>query len=136
MIPIVLALALAADMPMATIARGSSSGQETAKQVVVRTAAEWQDVWRSHAPAQKPPVVDFSSRMVVGVFLGSQPSAGFDVEIVAVRPGGEGLVVEYTRHVPSPGVLTAQVLTEPFHLVSVPKRDGPIRFVERSSSDR
>jgi hypothetical protein len=134
MIPIVLALSLAADVPMTTIARGSASGQETARQVVVRTTAEWQDVWRNHAPGQKPPVVDFSSSMVVGVFLGTQPSAGIDVEIVAVRPEGEGLVVEYTRHAPSRGMMAAQILTEPFHLVSVPKRDGPVRFVERSSS--
>lgn len=136
MTAIALALALAVNMPMTTVARGSASGQQTARQVVVRTAAEWEALWKTHAPGQRPPAVDFSGRMVLGVFLGSQPSAGIDVEIVEVRPEGEGVVVEYVRRAPSPGMMAAQILTEPFHLVSVPKLEGPVRFVQRAGPGR
>ena len=36
------------------------------------------------------PKVDFATEMVVGVFLGSRPSAGFAVEILAVEEQGRG----------------------------------------------
>ena len=51
----------------------------------MRTAAEWKALWKDHAPTEKMPAVDFAKNMVVGIFLGSKPSAGHDVEIVGVR---------------------------------------------------
>ena len=80
-----------ADAPSFTnIAKGDSSGQQLAKQVTVRTAAEWKALWKDHAPTEKMPAVDFSKYMVVGIFLGTKPSAGHEVEIVGVRTEGEG----------------------------------------------
>lgn len=136
MIAIVVALALAGDVAFTTIARGTASGQETPRQVAVRTAAEWRELWKLHAPARKLPAVDFSTKMVVGVFLGSRPTAGFDAEIVAARREDHTLIVEYVERRPGPGTITAQVLTEPFHLVSLPKHDGPIRFVRIDAARR
>jgi hypothetical protein len=126
---VMLALALAANVSFTSIARGDASDQETARQAVARTPAEWQALWNDHAPAGKLPAVDFASTMVVGVFLGTQPSAGYEVEIVGVRTDGDALVVEYAQAAPKPDVMAAQVLTQPFHLVAVPKHAGPVRFV-------
>jgi hypothetical protein len=125
-----LALALAANVSFTSIAKGDISDQETARQAVARTPAEWQALWKDHAPADKLPAVDFATRMVVGVFLGTQPSSGYEVEIVGVRTDGDALVVEYTRRQPSRDMMTAQILTQPFHLVAVTKHPGPIRFVQ------
>jgi hypothetical protein len=136
MIPILVMLALAADAPFTTVARGSASSQQTPRQVTVRTAAEWGDLWKSHAPAQKVPAIDFSTRMVVGVFLGTQPTAGIEVEIVAVRTDTDTLVVEYVERRPGRDMMAAQILTEPFHLVSVPTHEGPVRFVRVTSPGR
>ena len=58
------------------------SGQQSAKQVTVRTDAEWNALWKDHAPTARMPAVDFTSDMVVGIFLGSKPSSGHGVEIV------------------------------------------------------
>ena len=52
-----------------SIAKGNVSGQQTAKQVTVRTAAEWKALWKDHSPTEKMPAVDFARDMVVGVFL-------------------------------------------------------------------
>ncbi len=136
MIPIVIALALAADVSFTTVARGSASGQQTPRQVTVRTAGEWRELWKIHAPDREAPAIDFSKRMVVGVFLGSRPTAGFDVEIVAVRTGNDALVVEYAERRPDRDTMAAQILVEPFHLVSVPKYDGLVRFVPASKLGR
>ena len=41
------------------IAKGDSSQQQLAKQVTVRTAAEWKALWKDHAPSGTMPAVDF-----------------------------------------------------------------------------
>ena len=111
------------------IAKGDVSGQQTAKQVTVRTAAEWTALWKDHAPTEKLPAVDFAKNMVVGIFLGSKPSAGHEVEIVGVRTEQKDLIVEYVQKQPGRGTMAAQILTEPFHLVAVPKHAGTVRFM-------
>ena len=127
----VLAVAtMSAQTPSFTnIAKGDSSEQQLAKQVTVRTAAEWKALWKDHAPTGKMPAVDFAKDMVVGIFLGTKPSAGYEVEIVSVRPEAKDLIVEYVQKQPAPGTMAAQILTEPFHLVAVPKHAGTVRFM-------
>jgi hypothetical protein len=112
-----------------TIAKGDASGQQTARQVTVRTAAEWKALWKEHGPAEKMPAVDFARQMIVGVFLGTKPSTGHEVEIVDVRMEGKDLVVEYVQKQPGRGTMAAQILTEPYHLVSVPQHAGAVRFL-------
>lgn len=131
----VLTAALAADVAFLTVARGRSSGQDTPREVVVRTEADWGALTKALATGALPSI-DFRARMVVGVFLGTRPSAGFEVEIVSVTTEGETLVVEYVERRPASGTITAQVLTEPFHLISIPKHDGPVRFVRPADAGR
>lgn len=120
---------MSAQPSFTNVAKGDVSGQQETKQVTVRTAAEWQTLWKSHSPTEKMPTVDFAKNMVVGIFLGSKPSAGHEVEIVGVRTEGKDLVVEYVQRQPGRGTMAAQILTEPFHLVAVAKHSGPVRFL-------
>ena len=113
-----------------TIAKGDASGQQLARQATVRTAAEWKALWNEHAPTEKMPAVDFDKDMIVGIFLGTKPSAGHEVEIVAVRTQEKDLVVEYVQKQPGRGTIAAQILTEPFHLVAVPTHAGTVRFIQ------
>lgn len=66
--------------------------------------------------------------MVVAVFLGSRPTAGYGTEIVLAAGNGGTLVVEHVETAPSPDALTAQILTAPYHLAAIPKHDGEVRF--------
>ena len=111
------------------VAKGNSSEQQDAKQVTARTAAEWSALWTSHAPTLKTPAVDFTKQMVVGIFLGTKPSDGHQVEIVGVRTQEKDLIVEYVQRQPGRGTMAAQILTEPYHLVAVAKHPGPVRFL-------
>jgi hypothetical protein len=122
-----------AGVPLESIARGNMSGVQTLRQVTVRSAEELQKLWKEHSPDQKMPAIDFTTKMIVGIFLGSKPSEGYSVEIVNVRPDGKDgkdLVVEYVQKQPGRGTMAAQILTEPFHLVAVPKHAGAVRFEE------
>ena len=113
---------------MRTIDKGAQSNVEDAKRATVRTAQEWAKLWVGHAPDRAQPAVDFSREMVVGVFLGSRPTAGYDVEIVGVQEEPAGLVVQYRETTPAAGAMTAQVLVMPYHIVAVPARAGAVRF--------
>src|SRR4029453_11878773 len=102
MIGFIVMLALAADPTITTVMRGPMSAVEDSKQVAARTGGEWTTLWRSHASAQTPPAVDFSTDMVAAVFMGTQPTGGFSVEIVATRREADALIIEYVERQPGP----------------------------------
>jgi hypothetical protein len=116
-----------------SIERGQTSWVDSPRQVVARTPQEWAALWRMHAPDRPLPAVDFSQEMVVAIFLGSRPTAGYSVEIAGVREANGAAVVQYHETQPRADVLTAQVITDPFHIVAIPKRTAGVIFekVER-----
>lgn len=113
---------------MQTVNADLMSGIERPEQVVVRTEGEWQALWQRHAPGRPRPAVDFSKMMVVGVFLGSRPSGGYQVQIDGIRTEGDALIVRWAETRPGRDQLAAQVLTAPAHVVTVPRYAGAVRF--------
>ena len=113
---------------MTTVARDQMSGVDRPRQVVARTDAEWKALWRDHAADKALPAVDLASHMVVAVFLGSRSSAGYAVEITGVRTDGAAMVIEWRETRPAQDAITAQVITTPAHLASVPRFGGEVRF--------
>ena len=104
-----------------TIVKGDQSNIESPAQVLARTEAEWTALWRRHASGAAVPPVDFTREMVVGVFMGSRPNAGFSITIVTSMEVKGVLVVRYRETIPSRDAVTAQILTFPYHLVAIPK---------------
>jgi hypothetical protein len=135
LLPLILIAAMqgAAPSPVHVLSREMMSLVDEPKQAVARTAAEWLAVWRQHAGEKALPAVDFKSRMVVAVFLGSRPSAGYAAEIIGIREAGGTLIVQWQERRPSRGEVSAQVLTSPAIIATVPTFAGEITFekVER-----
>ena len=121
MIAVLLAAILQATMPMRSIDKGVMSNMDAGRQATARSTDEWAKLWTEHAGERTRPNVDFSRDVVVAVFMGTRPTAGFSVEIVGVRQEGQALVVSYKETRPAPDALTAQVLTSPYHIVAVPR---------------
>jgi VWFA-related protein len=115
-------------MPMTTIASDMMSAIAAPRQVVAKTAAEFEKLWREHAPGRPAPTVDFTKNMVVAVFLGSRPSSGFGIEITDIRRDGDGLLVTWAERRPGRDQMSAQVMTAPAQLVTVPRVEGSVRF--------
>lgn len=137
MVAVILAAILQTPMPMTTVARGDVSNIMEPQQAVVRTLPEWQQLWKSHSYGEvERPAVDFAKRMVVGVFLGARNTGGYSVEITAAEIVDGSLVVRYTERMPGPGMVTAQVITAPFHLVSVDRFEGAVRFEKNEKKGR
>ena len=114
--------------PMQTLAADMMSNIDQPRQAVARTPAEWAALWRQHAGDKPAPRADLGASTVVAVFLGSRPSAGYQVEIVGTRREGEALIVEWAERSPGRGDITAQVMTAPAQVVAIPKFAGEIRF--------
>src|SRR5262249_2574080 len=120
--------------PMRTIDKGTQSGIDVARTVVARTPQEWTAIWRAHAGDKPAPSVDFTKEMIVGVFLGSRPTAGHSVEIVGTRDAPIAtLIVEYREGSPPRDMMTAQVITTPYHLVALAARQPSVRFEKLES---
>ena len=127
MIAALLAAILQTAVPVRSLDKGAISQIDSARQAVARSESEWSTLWSQHAGQRARPDVDFSKEMVVAIFLGTRPTAGFSVEIVGAREEGAMLIVSYRETRPQPGIVTAQVLTSPYHLVAVPKH-GDVKW--------
>jgi hypothetical protein len=125
---LVVAAALQTAPPMRSLDKGDQSNMDDARQAVARTSGELTALWRLHSPDKPQPKVDFTREMVVAVFLGTRPTAGFGVDIVGTRSEGGALVVEYRETRPARGLVTAQVITSAYHIVAVPRAIGDVKF--------
>jgi PrcB C-terminal len=113
---------------MKTLDKGDQSNMDDANQAVVKTEAAWKQLWQHHSPDRPRPAVDFTKEMVVGVFMGSRPTAGYSLEIVSAIVANGTLVVRYRDAAPPRGTMTAQVITSPYHLVAVSLFPGDVKF--------
>ena len=108
------------------VARGAVSGVREARQVVARSAEELQALWSSLPLRSGVPQVDFANTMVVALFLGVRPTAGYEPEVVALRRDADALIVSWRERMPEPGNPPAE--TTPFAIVGVPMHKGAVRF--------
>ncbi len=108
----------------------------TDRNVVVRDAASWAALWREHAGDDQPlPQIDFSTTMVLGVFMGSVESGCYATEITGLARKDGKLIVTRTDTGPRPagGALEdtqacIAAITSPAHLVRTARSDEPVEF--------
>lgn len=100
------------------------------RNVVVRDEAAWAALWAEHAGSEHAlPKVDFSTRMVIGVFRGPKPSTchGGGIGSVGFRDGK--LIVGITDFEPGPGIACGMMIVHPAHLAVVNRSEAPVEFV-------
>ena len=120
-------------LPIRSLKKGAFSGIREVKEEVVKTADEWNKMWKQHAAAgdsDKIPAVDFSKEMVVVAAMGTKRTGGYTIEIVGVEPKDKTLKISVKKTEPPPDAITIQALTAPFHFVAVPKSNLKPEFVE------
>ncbi|MFN4179515.1 MAG: alkaline phosphatase family protein [Armatimonadota bacterium] len=114
--------------------KGNHCGITEPKRIVITDAKEWAEIWkqvhRGKIPAPKVPEVDFNKNMVVAVFMGQKPTSGYAIQITEVARSNGEVVAKLKETAPAKGAIVLQVLTQPFHIVVVPKVDAQVRFVE------
>ncbi len=121
------------DDTVRTIARGYQSGIIGPDVEVARTQDEWEELWARHTSTELPrpelPPVDFNRYMVVFATVGVRPTTGYAFEIERIVPEITGdLLVEAVERQPAPDAILPQVVSQPFHMIAVPKRGGKVRL--------
>lgn len=118
-------------IPFTTIDQGAHSGLQQPSHAVLRTWEQWATLWAQHVgPSAVPPSVDFSTEMVIAVFIGRRSTAGYEVEITQVLLTDQGLRVTYRERTPPAGALVRPVLTAPFHIIRLPRSDLPVDMLQ------
>jgi hypothetical protein len=105
---------------------------------VITDAATWTRFWASLAPDPNAgatvPSVDFSKDMVIAAVMPLRPSGGYRIQIEKVTEYADRIEVEVAEHSPGSDCFVTGVITRPFDVVQVPRRDGkPVQFRERST---
>ena len=115
-----------------TIAKDRMSSVDEAGFAVAFNQAEWGALWRKHAGSHVPdkplPKIDLTTRTVVAIFLGSRPTAGYDIEILGTEREGATVTVQWAEVRPKERLLLAQVLTSPALIASIPKGEGVVNI--------
>ena len=119
-------------VPFNALDHGVRSGIRDARRLVIRDVETWQALWAEHVagrvPAPPLPPVDFAREMVLAFFLGEKPTSGYTATITEVLQLQDKLRVKVAVETPPPGSFLLQVLTQPFHIVRLPRYDLPVEF--------
>lgn len=99
--------------------------------LVIRSSAELEDLWREADLHGSPPQIDFAREMVVATFRGRLPNNCYATRIVEVTRQGEGARVWVEDVDPGAHCICGMAITFPSHIVRVPRADGPVRFRHR-----
>ena len=70
--------------------------------------------------------------MVVGVFAGERPTAGYAVHIERVVPEKDRVLVEAVEIKPAKDAFVPQVITRPYHFVAIERSDHTMAYASPS----
>jgi len=107
---------------------GCASSRSSEQQVVARSQADFDAMWRASCGPNPEPSVDFAGRTVLAYFWGEKRTGGFSTEVVNVTDSGAQVEVRVARDSPGPGCATAQIVTHPADVVSIPATSKPVTF--------
>jgi hypothetical protein len=126
-------MVLAADPPAPRVVlRGAYSELKKPLRKVVRSQGELEQLLagtRSPMGRRNPQIkIDWKHEMALVVFLGTRPTAGYQVNVSRIKSEQGKLLATVTERKPSPDTITAQVLCTPYVVVAVRKSPLPVEF--------
>ncbi len=119
--------------------KGPECGILENRLVVVRNTETWQKLWEEMQSKDPMPPVDFSDKIVLGVFAGERP-AGTSIVLGKIEEDDEVMMAPY--RITLPAVQTSSVtavaapvaVSHPYLLAVVPRVDKKIRLTQKEKS--
>ena len=119
---------------------GEDSLFDERKNYVLRTTNDFERFWNElHAETEvvpPRPQVIFAREQVIAVFQGIQNTTGHHIEVQDVVDTGDTRVVFIELTVPGPLCNVGDVVTNPYHLVVVPRSDLALDAIESFEKTR
>lgn len=120
---------------MQTLSKGNMAGMDSeGGEVIICDKNEFEEFWRNLGSDllnedADIPEVDFDTFMVVGVFMGEQPSSGYDISIERVeQQAPDSLQLQVQKTEPGPDCMNMTVLTHPYHIIKINKTEAELSF--------
>jgi PrcB C-terminal len=115
-----------------TITKGEHSGFDQPSSKVIQDQTTWEDTWDTIMSflldPPPPPQVDFTNYILLAHFMGQKGSGGYEVEFSRVIEGANKITATVREISPGPECLTPAMMTEPYHVVQIPKTDKYVQF--------
>ena len=108
------------------ITEGTQSEVSRRVNYLIMTQAGLQKLWNMVEASSTPPEIDFTKEVVIAVFAGEKPAAGYDIVVSKIEDMHDERVVNITLREPSPGCATAQVVTMPYEILRIPVTALPL----------
>jgi len=112
--------------------QGNHCGYTEPERLVIKKEDLWRGVWgkmhRFLVPRPELPVINFEKEMVIAVFMGERKTGGYEIEIIRITEGEKKLIVEVEEKEPPSDSVQTMALTQPYHLIVIPKSSLPVRF--------
>ena len=117
-----------------TIDKGEHSGIKYKEEAVINSKEVWEYAWTKHTswidPPPPIPPIDFENCTVIGVWAGDRPTNNHMVTITDIYLDPcEKLVTVLYDYTPYIGCGPLDVITDPYHIVVLPKIEWPVYFV-------
>ncbi len=120
------------EIPFTIILQEEHSNIKAPKKTVITNRESLQEVFsvinRTRRPGLATPKVDFDLDQVIAFFLGEKSTGGYTVNIDKIISENKEVVVYYS--IQKPKGMASMVLTQPILLVSMPKTEESVKFVE------
>lgn len=115
------------------LASGAQSGITQPMDTIITTEAELDTLWEKHYAylgiTPETPSIDFNKDVVIGIFLGDQPTTGYWIRMDSVYVKGDQEIVAIAMNdKPDSNATVLQMVTQPFVIASITKTDKHIQF--------
>ena len=122
-------------VPFRTVANGDGSSGTSAKRqsVTIRGERRWSNLWDVLGEGGRLPEVDFSKHMLIAVTQGRQRSGGHQIRVERIERTGTGWLVKLVERAPGRGCVVTGVITNPYHVVRVPRSARRVTFERRQT---
>ena len=121
--------------PVSFVARSSNELKKYLESLVQPTQS-WSQMITSTRGKQLAGLidsVDFRERMVLGAVVRGSSSLCTGISIVSVRTYPQEMRVDAIEYKPAPDTVCLAAIGAAYHLISVPKKDVPVRFFRRDA---
>jgi hypothetical protein len=110
----------------------SNAGFNAANTMTVTDSNAWATLWATHtanlSPVPALPTIDFSQKIVLGIYLGLRINGCFGVTDVSVVRRGNRLKVFYSAVPPVPDAVCIQSFPAPGLLLEIDRTDAAVQF--------
>lgn len=108
--------------------------------IIIKNREEWEKLWiqftRNNSPQPKVPQIDFDKEIVIGVFLGTRRTGGYNIVIEQAIDESSNNYTLFVRYdIPKRGSIVTMAMTSPFHIIAIDRsllENKNVTFVKRT----